>query len=508
MFRTKLNSHAMRVLCLLLLAAICVLPLAACGEESTENSSKPAATSGTQSGAEAEDPFMYQDFYQDVTLTILTVSSERHTYGELQFVPDDESAYNKVSEAVKARNDLIEQNHGIKIEIYAEKYPVQYLSEQMVAGTAEFDLVCESVDSMVQSITENLFWSIDKSKLSVDKGWWDSEAMDTLSIAGKTYFVSGDALITDDDNIYLYLYNKKMYSENTALTSKGDIYDIVKDGKFTLDLFEEMCREVSHADENGEWGFTATYGNLSHAYGATVLVNGCNFATATADPDTEDYFTLNVASAQGQSIFDKVFTIMSDKQLTQRAELIIGMGTSPSTYGFSELQEMFVNGNGLFYNTTSSSISILKRLDMNFEFGVLPTPKFDESQERYCNTVNRYQSSVLGIPICNSANQDATYVLLDALGYYGADVKKAYYEETLQLQALAGEDAEMLDLVYNSRFYDLGAFFNWGNGKLINLYGSLINSDTNKLASTWEAISASITQDMLDTVEAYRSSVA
>lgn len=507
MFCTKLKSHAARMICLLLLAALCALTFAACGEESTDNSSAPATSGGTTS-TETDNSFLYKDFYQDVTLTILTVNSARHTYGELQFVPDEESAYAKVSEAVRARNDLIEQNHGIKIEVYAEQYPVEYLREQMTAGTAEFDLVCESVDRMVQSITESLFWSIDKSKLSVDQDWWDKEAMDAISIAGKTYFVSGDALITDDDNIYLYLYNKKMYSENTALTSKGDIYDIVKKGKFTLDLFTEMCREVSHADENGQWGFTATYGNLSHAYGATVLVNGCNFATATADPNTEDYFTLNVGTELGLNIFDKVFTIMSDKQLTQRAELIIGQGSSPSTYGFSELQEMFVNGNGLFYNTTSSSISILKRLDMNFDFGVLPTPKYDETQERYCNTVNRYQSSVLGIPVCNSSNQDATYALMDALGYYGADVKKAYYEETLQLQALAGEDAEMLDLVYGSRFYDLGAFFNWGNGALINLYGSLINSDANQLASRWESISASVTQDMLDTVEAYRSSIA
>ena len=98
--------------------------------------------------------------------------------------------------------------------------------------------------------------------------------------------------------------------------------------------------------------------------------------------------------------------------------------------------------------------------------------------------------------------------MLDALGYYGAGVKKAYYEETLQLQTLAGEDAEMLDLVYGSRFYDLGSFFNWGGGKLIGLYGGLINNSTNELASQWDSIADSVIQDMQETVQAYRDSIA
>lgn len=504
----RMKSNAVRMACFLLVAVFCMLALAACGEEADTGSGSSGAANVNSGGADkTEETFLYKDYYEDATLKILCVSTERHTYGELQFVPDEESDYTKVSEAVKTRNDLIEQNHGLKIEIHAEKYPVEYLRDQMIAGGEEFDIVCESVDRMVQSVTENLFWSIEPEKLSLSSSWWDKEAMDAISIAGRAYFISGDALITDDDNIYLYLYNKQMYNDNTALTSKGDIYEIAKDGKFTLDLFEEMCKEASHPDENGEWGFEATYGNLSHAYGATVMVNGCNFATVTTDPDTEDYFQINVASEQGQAVFEKVFKIMSDKQLTQRAELIIGKGQNPSTYGFSELQEMFVSGRGLFYNTTSSSISILKRVDMSFDFGVLPTPKFDESQERYCNTVNRYQSSVLGIPI-SCTNTGAAYALLDALGYYGAGVKKAYYEETLQLQTLAGEDAEMLDLVYNSRFYDLGSFFDWGGGKLINLYGSLINKTTNELASQWESIAESVTQDMQTTVQAYRDSIA
>lgn len=39
---------------------------------------------------------------------------------------------------------------------------------------------------------------------------------------------------------------------------------------------------------------------------------------------------------------------MSNKNVTQRAELIAGQGPNPSTYGFAELEYMFVNGAACF----------------------------------------------------------------------------------------------------------------------------------------------------------------
>ena len=101
------------------------------------------------------------------------------------------------------------------------------------------------------------------------------------------------------------------------------------------------------------------------------------------------------------NVFNKVYELMSNRQITQRAELIKGQGSKPSTYGFSELNEMFVEGRGLFYNTTVSSITNMKSSDteLDFKVGVLPIPLFSEDQDRYYCAVNRYHSSVIGIPI-------------------------------------------------------------------------------------------------------------
>ena len=215
------------------------------------------------------------------------------------------------------------------------------------------------------------------------------------------------------------------------------------------------------------------------------------------------------------NVFQKVYDLMSNKNVTQRAELIAGQGPNPSTYGFAELEYMFVNGHGLFYNTTVSSISILKNssAERNFEFGVLPIPKYDEAQDEYYCAVNRYQSSVLGIPTTNTDNLEATTFLMNALGYYnthmpsGKTVMDAYYETTLKLQATdTDEDARMLDIIFDSAFYDLGSIFTWGT--LSGLYGSVISNDAdNTLVSSWQQIESAVTAAMEETVRQYRESI-
>lgn len=492
---------------LLLLLSFVVLSacfLTACDRKKTQDTS--AATSG---GADA---FPYKGYFDGKTINIFTVSTARHTYGELQFVPNNELTGNYINDAVAKRNNRIEELYGLKIKVSSANYPVQEAKNMIMSDMCEYDIIVDSVDNMVTSVTDNLFWSLD-DLLDLNNEWWDKSSIDSLTLNDKHYFVAGDALITDDDNIYLTLFNKKMYAENTSLQGTyGDIYQLVKDGKFTYDVFYQMCKAVSHPDENGEWGFYATYGNLSHAYGATIMVNGAGIALASKNEDGT--VTLNPGTEKAITVFDKVYKIMSDKSVTQRAELIIGQGTKTSKYGFAELQAMFESGRGLFYNTTSSSITLLKQSKSNrdFDFGVLPIPKYDENQEKYYCAVNRYQSSVIGIPVTNDENLEATAFLLEALGYYSKEVTEAYYKITLQLQAVTEDkDAEMLDIIYGSRFYDIGAIYGWGNPSglnLVGLYSNVIANDSeNTIVSAWESIKDSVEESMEKTIEAYRNNL-
>ncbi len=502
----------LRLICLLLSVLLCASVFVACkGDENNNSSTGSTENSKTENVQLNYGPADYGEFpYADKNyegsdpIRILCVDTERHKYGVQQFTYLEELEGNTINSEVQERNNYLEEQYGITFEVESVQYPTDEVALLVQGGTDEYDIISDSVDRLVKGISQRFYWSLDDI-MNISHPWWDAQAIESLALGNRHYLIAGDAIITDDDHTYLTLYNKDMYRTNTAVSGKGDIYEIVRNGDFTIDLYYEMCREVSKPDENGAWGFNATYGNLSHAYGATVMMNGCDVATVQKNENGELY--INVMEQSAVTAFDKVYELMSDAQNTQRAELIAGQSASnPSQYGFAELEEMFVNGRGLFYNTTSGSISILKSANLDFEFGVLPIPKYDKNQDSYCCTVNRYQSSALAIPTTvPTSRHEIIAFALQALSFYNADVIRAYYQTTLQLQAVqSDDDAEMLDIVYNNRFYDIGAIYEWGT--LVNLYGSVIsNSGANTLVSSWDSIKSVVETAMEQAIEDYNN---
>ena len=500
----------LRTLCLILAALFCVSALAACdgGDDSSiGGTSDNGATAGDNLNYGPADygefPFS-GELDPDDPIRILCVDTERHKYGLQQFSYMEELEGNTINSAVQERNNKLEELYGITFEVSTEQYPSDQMAILIQGNTDDYDVICESVDRLAKGIPQGFYWALDEH-MDLSRPWWDDEAIESLALGSKHYLIAGDALLTDDDHTYLTLFNKKMYENNAEVSKHGNIYDIVRNGDFTIDLYYEMCRAVSMPDENGAWTINATYGNLSHSYGATVMMNGCDIATVEKNEDNELYIT--VMEENSVRAFDKVYALMSDDNNTVRAENIAGKSpTVTSQYGFAELEEMFVNEKGLFYNTASQSVSILKSANLEFELGVLPIPKLNKEQENYCNTVNRYQSSALAIPVTVSEDRlEKVTFALQALGFYNADVIRAYYQTTLQLQGVqSDDDAEMLDIVYNNRFYDIGIIYEWG--RLTSLYGTCIaNSSTNTLSSTWESMQSQVEIAMEAAVEAYEN---
>lgn len=486
------------ILCLLALLLIASPLLAACNGNGSTNEKSTSTTSSQK------DEFPLEPKKFDTTIKILCVSSSRHRYGEVQFVADEEKTGNVINDAVAKRNDYIEEKYGIKIEIAPVQYPGDEIKLSIQSGTDEYQLVNDAVYKMLPNATENYYWSLEKY-LKLNSPWWDQNAIENLTVTDKTYFVAGDALITDDDNTYLILYNKEMYANNSDLGGKyGDIYKLVRDGKWTYDVMSEMAKMVSQPDANGEWGTEGgIYGLLGDNYGSGILVSGSG--AMSAEKTKDGTFKLTVDSERSVNAFAKVFDLMSDKTRTLRVEQF---GDS----GWGKVSNMFINKQGLFYMTSAAAISTIKNSTAEnvVDYGVLPIPKYDADQDKYYNGINIYQSTVLAVPTTNIEKFDATVYLLEALGYYSKNffgkesVTHAYYETTLKLQSVnSDEDAEMLDLVFNNRLYDIGAIYNWG-GTLLDVYSRTLRSGSNTLVSYVDTIKDAVQADMEKTIEAYK----
>ena len=65
-------------------------------------------------------------------------------------------------------------------------------------------------------------------------------------------------------------------------------------------------------------------------------------------------------------------------------------------------------------------------------------------------------------------------------------------------------------LIYNNRFYDIGAIYSWGgtDNSLVGLYSGLINNDsTNTIVSSWEKIKDAVEADMNTTIDEYKNNL-
>lgn len=493
MFNKKLN---LIILSIFILAA----PIfTACDDTGNKNNeSSENLTSGINDNT---FPLAKKNF--DTTIKILAVESGRHTYGEMQFAPDDEITANVINDAVGTRNSYIEQEYGIKIEVVGVTKPGEEIKNAITSGSDEFQIVADCVYNMLPNATENYYQSLEND-LKLDSLWWDQNAIENLSITDKTYFVAGDALITDDDHTYLMLYNKEIYSNHGDCEAKyGDIYQLVEDGKWTIDTMYEMSKAVTMPNASGELlKPDCTYGFLGDGNGANILVFGSG--TTTAEKTSDGGMQLMVNTDKSINAFEKVFNLMSDQSAALYVEKL-------GEEGWTTISDMFIGGKGLFYCTTTQSItSILNNeTDDKVTYGVLPIPKYNDLQDKYYNGINVFQSTVMGVPITNDENYDATIYLMEALGFYsknisGTSVSKAYYDTTLKLQASdSSKDEDMLDIIFDNRLYDIGSIYNWGG--LTDTYSAVMRSGANTLTSTFDSKKDGVQTKMDETIEKYKN---
>ena len=487
----------------IILALFTATVLCACGDtEETDSASSATSSSTVSESDEAKFPLEAKKY--DTTVTILT----RGLRYLQQFVPCEEYEGSVINTAVEARNELIEEEYGITIAAQESESPANDIEASITANTADFDIVCDSVGSMIVHVTDSWFYSLNEL-IALDMPWWDQNANTQLTLSDKIFYVAGDAIFGDDIMTSAVFYNKHIWEERYQSTY-GSIYDMVDNGKWTYDTMFAIAKDFAQPDENGQWKTAdAYYGIVTDGYtGATMLTNGSG--AVSAYKDEQNNIVLSGGGEASVKAFDKVYNVLNDTTISLYAEQF-------SPPDFDIINEMFITGHALFQ---IGYINVLLNIMENESSdkvnpGVLPLPKFDETQDNYHCGINVYWSNVLAIPVCNQANLEATAYTMELLGYYSSpespfgtqSVTNAFYETSLKLQSVTDDnDSRMIDLISNSRIYDLGGAFNWG-GNLIGLYSFNLYRGSNTLVSTWEAELPQVQQAMLDTIDAYQNSI-
>ena len=139
--------------------------------------------------------------------------------------------------------------------------------------------------------------------------------------------------------------------------------------------------------------------------------------------------------------------------------------------------------------------------DLKFDWGVIPYPKYDESQEKY-HTRASSGMEVFQIPVTSSGREDVGAVLeaLSSEGY--KSLTPAYYETALKVKYTNGDKtSEMLDLIKDSASIEFALVFASAVGAPTDQFKNAVGNSSNK--GGWASTVASLKPKTVGLLEGY-----
>jgi len=383
-----------------------------------------------------------------------------------------------INDAVYKRNMTIQQKYNITVSEVPSLQTDQYsvISKSIKAGSDDFDIIEAGLSGCNEQLAQvgMLHDLAALPNLGLTMPWWDQNANSSLSIEGKLYSTTSDLTIVDKDATWAVLFDKAMI-QNYGL---DDPYTLVQNGQWTMDRMYTMMKAVSKdLDGDGKMTDKDQYGLVSENGNTIFFYNGAGQKIATKDADDIPQISL-LTDPTGAAVVDQAYTIQTDKQNTILAES--WAASYPNNTVWDGMANIFSDGHALFYMTGLNRVTILR--GMQTDFGILPVPKYADTQAGYYDPVSPGSATAIAFPQ-TITDINRTTVITEALTAESMyTLLPAYYDISLQGKLVRDtESGAMLDLIFANRLYDIGMIYNWGN--LSTLLGSLSTQKSDNIVS-------------------------
>ncbi len=440
----------------LLLAGMLLSALAGCAQESDKQDSGTTDTPGQE-----EDYWMNPDLKPDkVDLKLEGTEVVILSYNQYDIGPEENSS-DPLEDAVYRRDDKLQNELGIKFNnTYQPDFSLisEAVKNDMAAGTGEYHIVYQHMIDASRALAPGgyLYNLTDLDYVDFDREWWDQDCKKGFMIGDSMMMVCGDLLPSSMLITASVLFNKNLFETNGWEFP----YDDARDGNWTLDDMLELTKDQTK-DLNGDgsmiysddffgvtsWAADADF-NLFYGAGATMFSYDENHLPVF-DPDTDRL----------QKIYDKVYELL----ITQNAFHVIWAQYEKDPSMYTATIDVFRDGRALFFPTYLSVTTFLR--DMVDDYGILPNPKYDESQEDYLGFVNG-SASMACVP--NSLSEENLAIagyMLEALtsSSYHMTTDTLYEVVAKSKNARDPESAEMVDIIIRHKVFDFG-YSHFSNG--------------------------------------------
>lgn len=369
----------------------------------------------------------------------------------------EEETGDLINDAIYKRNRYVEEKYNVALkQIKTQNTPWDAndsFKRSVMSGADDFD-VCSQVDfKAFELVAEGLVLSADRLPyIDLAQPWYMRDINEASSVQNKTYIAFGDECLSLYENISVLCFNKKLMQD----LGFENLYNLVRDGRWTYDKFFEMCGEAAlDIDGNGKMDASDRYGIVSQNDAFLPLFWICA-GIQTVVKDSEDMLALNLAGNE------KLFGL-----LEKTCQMLYG-GKKIYFDSFEELgyteenrnvsRRQFENDLGLFYAAGIGGVPALRAMET--DFGIVPFPKADESQDRYYARMANPWPKI--VPV-HAPDPERTSMILEAVAAESGNAVIPVLKELCLKTKFTRDDesVEMVDLIFGSVFIDLGDSMYW-----------------------------------------------
>ncbi len=442
-----------RVTCFILMLSV-IIAIAACsnqkmasGAQSTETTYATQETSvNYSSDLDAVD-------YLGDSIIILVRGNDAGYCRQTNDVGAETINGEVLNDAIYERNLKIEEKYNVDIQVDIKVDASGTLIKAVSAGDELYDFTLNGLSENFALATGGYLIDLNTVPyLDFNKPYWMSSIMEDTSIVNKNYFAVGDMTIQAYYSTGIIFFNKNLASEYNL----DSPYQLVNDAKWTFDKMVEQCRNVS-VDLNGDQKFTETdqYGLTYNNFAWQVIFYGIDEVFVSKDEEDIPYF--NDTNERIISFIQKLMPLSLDPTVTLYSEFYKSLGGS---YRTEVCQNAFMEGRALFWLEALYGVPTLR--DMEYDFGILPVPKYDEKQEKYSAFIHTTHASSISIPKTNTDTDKTGRIIEDMTYYTTSTVKPSFIETTLKGKFSRDNDSEdMIDIILQKLRADLGIVLNY-----------------------------------------------
>ncbi len=364
---------------------------------------------------------------------------------------NEEGVASSISRAVEERTTFLKDKYGAKLTVkqISAKNLTNELKAAVESGVDYCDLIAISAKETVKLQTAGLLGDMNKlPEFDINSAYFDEYNAKSLAVNSSLYMLP-DATAQIYDETYVMFFNRDLVNTQAG----QDPETLVMQGKWTWDSFHEVAKasapkvyNKSTADINTDiFGFSAYESESSFPL---AMWNSCGIHIV--DNSYKNPVEISYTPDEILGFAEKLRS-----RYNSRGRLPLEGGDASNAFKQGRLA-FFCNKLEYFYSLRDGN-------NGGNNYGMVPMPKFDENQARYCSPVStdaRVFSIPKNIENSNDTHKKFVSVVIQATCASGRDtIKKAYLNQLIATYLNNNKETVMFQTVLDTVYFDFATVY-------------------------------------------------